>query len=74
MANTEVIDRATVKEYCENYCRENIERVCLRTLFKFEEKEREKFEESANKAFSYLKGAMFGFGLYWLYNKRHWVW
>ena len=73
MANTEVVvDRMTVKEYCEEYCRDNVRRQCQGLIREHENEERKEFEKTVNEVCLCLKGLMLGFGAYWLYSKRHW--
>ena len=74
MANTGVIDRATVKEYCEEYCRENIDEQCREIIQDCKDEERIKFEELNERALLSLKGLIVGIVLCWLYSKRHCFW
>ena len=58
MANTEVVDRATVKEYCEEYCRENIEEQCREIIQDCKDEERIKNDELGERALLWFKGLM----------------
>ena len=72
MANAEVpevIDRATVNKYCEEYCKNKINRQCQKIIQENRDEDIREFDESVNKTFSYLKNVMIGIGLYFLYKK-----
>ena len=79
MANTEVVetnmvDRATVKEYCEEYCRENVDEQCREIIQDCKDEERIKFEELNESVLLWFKGLMVGIGLCWLYSNRRYFW